>query len=172
MGYTIDGETLQQVYESFKRLSDKKKNVYDEDIEALVEDQIDSSVVNETWKLISVQVTSGTGAIPTATIVLGDASGLQMTDASTGDGPIDAIYSTIQRITGVGVELLDYQIRAITHGKDAQGEVIVDVRHNDLRIRGRGVSTDVIEASARAYLTAINRIRNVTRRDQAAIAKA
>lgn len=164
MGYQIDADTLDQVYGSFKRLSDKKKNVYDEDIESLVETQIDSSEEQDSWQLVSLQVTSGTNAIPTATVVLGDASGKQSTDASTGDGPIDAIYSAIQRITGVGVELLDYQIRAITQGKDAQGEVAVDVKHHDLRLRGRGVSTDVIEASAKAYLSAINRIRNVSRR--------
>ncbi len=166
MGYTIDEDTLNRVYEAFTRLCDKKKSVYDEDIEALVESQIDSGVGHETWQLVNFQVTSGTGAIPTATVVLKDASGTQMTDASTGDGPIDAIYSTVQRITGVPLELLDYQIRAITQGKDAQGEVTVEVKHHDLRVRGRGVSTDVLEASARAYLTAINRIRNVKRRNE------
>ena len=163
MGHTIDDATLQQVYEAFKKLADKKKNVYDEDIEALVEDQLDESAGQDTWQLINLQVTSGTGAIPVAAVTLRDASGTEVTDASTGDGPIDAIYSVIQRITGVGVELIDYQIRAVTQGKDAQGEVTVEVRHRDLSIRGRGVSTDVIEASAKAYLSAINRIRNAGR---------
>ena len=158
LGYTIDDESLQRVYDAFKELADKKKNVYDEDIEALIEHQMDIAEVGETWKLINLQVTSGTGAIPTATVTLGDASGEQITDASIGDGPIDAIYSTIQRITNVQAELRDYQIRAVTQGKDAQGEVRVEVQHRDKTVRGRGISTDVIEASAKAYLAAINRI--------------
>ncbi len=163
MGYTMSDEILQRVYDAFKTLSDKKKNVYDEDIEALVEDQLDGSSDQQIWRLINLQVTSGTGAIPMAAVTLGDAAGTEATDASTGDGPIDAIYSVIQRITGVAVELRDYQIRAITQGKDAQGEVTVEVRHHELTVRGRAVSTDVIEASAEAYLTAINRIRNASR---------
>ena len=164
MGYTVDDQTLDRVYTAFKNLSDKKKNVYDEDIEALVESVLEADTDQQTWQLLNLQVTSGIGAIPTASVTLGDAAGTKHTDASTGDGPVDAIYSVIQRITGVNVQLLDYSLRAVTGGKDAQGEVTVEVRHNDLRLRGRGVSTDVIEASARAYLSAINRIRNVNRR--------
>ena len=80
-------------------------------------------------------------------------------DAATGDGPIYACYSAIQRITGVGVKLEEYSTRAITSGKDAQGEVRVQIRHHELKVRGRGVSTDVIEAAVRAYLAAINRIK-------------
>jgi len=168
LGYHVDEITLGRVYEAFKTLSDKKKSVYDEDIEALVESQIDASSSTNLWRLVSLQVTSGTNAIPTATVVLADTTGTQVTDASTGDGPVDAIYSAVQRITGVAVELLDYQLRAVTHGKDAQGEVSVEVRHKDLRVRGRGISTDVIEASAHAYVNAINRIRQVATRDRAA----
>jgi 2-isopropylmalate synthase len=85
-------------------------------------------------------------------------------DAATGDGPIDAVYSVLQRLTGVTLELLDYQTRAVTEGKDAQGEANIQVRHGDRTVRGRGVSTDVIEAAARAYLSAINRIRGTEAR--------
>ncbi|QNN25308.1 2-isopropylmalate synthase [Planctomycetales bacterium ZRK34] len=161
LGYAVDDETLQRCFEAFKALADKKKDVYDEDIEVLVEQQLDAASRRDLWTLTSVQVTTGTNAVPTATVTLTDTSGKADTDASTGDGPIDAIYSTIQRITGIRAELLDYQIRAVTGGKDAQGEVRVELRHHDKRVRGRGASTDVLEASAKAYLAAINRLRNV-----------
>lgn len=164
LGFHIDEATLGRVYEAFKALSDKKKSVYDEDIEALVESEIDASHGADLWRLVSLQVTSGTNAIPTATVVLTDSTGTEAMDASTGDGPVDAIYSAVQRITGVAVELLDYQLRAVTEGKDALGEVSVEVCHHDMRVRGRGVSTDVIEASAHAYVNAINRIRQVVKR--------
>ena len=165
MGYTVDAATLGHVYDAFKVLADKKKNVYDEDVEALVETELDAQSTTELWKLDNLQVPSGMGAIPTAAVTLSDATGTAVTDASIGDGPIDAIYSTIQRITNVEAELIDYQIRAVTGGKDAQGEVLVELQHRDRRVRGRGISTDVIEASARAYLAAINRIRTLDERD-------
>jgi 2-isopropylmalate synthase len=157
LGYTIDDATVEHVYEQFKDLADKKKDVYDEDIEAILEQQLETN--GQLWELVRFQVTSGTGVIATATVVLQDSSGTQMMDASTGDGPIDACYSAIQRITGVSVTLEEYQTRAITGGKDAQGEVSVQIRHNDRKVRGRGLSTDVIEAAVRAYLSAINRIK-------------
>ncbi len=157
LGYSIEGEALDKVYESFKALADKKKDIYDEDIEAILDEQLATG--RRLWELVRFQVTSGTGVIATATIVLRDSSGVEKTDASTGDGPIDACYSAIQRITGVKVILEDYQTRAITGGKDAQGEATVQVRHNNRKVRGRGLSTDVIEAAVKAYLSAINRIK-------------
>jgi len=157
LGFRIGDEALEKAFETFKTLADKKKDVYDEDIEALLEDQLDT--VRKLWELERFQVTSGTGVIATATVVLRDSAGEQRTDASTGDGPIDAVYSAIQRITGVDITLEDYQTRAITGGKEAQGEVTVRIRHNGQVTRGRGLSTDVIEAAARAYVTAINRIK-------------
>src|SRR5690606_1079451 len=131
--------------------------VYDEEVEAILELQLESG--RQLWDLVRFQVTSGTGVIATATVVLRDSAGTERMDAATGDGPIDACYSAIQRITGVQVELEEYETRAITGGKDAQGEVKVAVRHHDRRVRGRGLSTDVIEAAVRAYLSAINRIK-------------
>ena len=129
----------------------------DEDIEAILDQQFQTG--RQLWQLVRFQVTSGTNLISTATVVLCDSAGNEQMDAATGDGPIDAVYSTIQRITGVKVTLEDYQTRSITSGKDAQGEVMVQVRHNDHTVRGRGLSTDVIEAAARAYLSAINRLK-------------
>ena len=168
LGYTLDDATLDKAFADFKALSDKKKDVFDEDIEAIMDQQF--QIERQLWELVRFQVTSGTDLIATATVVLRDSSGEQAMDASTGDGPIDAIYSAIGRITGVGVTLDDYQTRAVTAGKDAQGEVTVQVRHRDRKVRGRGLSTDVIEAAARAYLSAINRIKTVEAKQLTAVA--
>jgi 2-isopropylmalate synthase len=166
LGYTVSDEQIQRIYEEFKTLADKKKNVYDEDIEALVETALESDVAAVLWHLDKLQFTSGTDAIPTASVTVSDSTGTTVTQAATGDGPVDAIFTAIQQITGVNVELLDYQLRAVSAGRDAQGEVQVEVQHNNFRTRGRGVSTDIINASAKAFLAAINRIKNVERRAQ------
>jgi 2-isopropylmalate synthase len=110
------------------------------------------------WELESLQVSAGTDVIATATVRLKNSqTGEVKIDAATGDGPVDAAYSAVQRITGVTVKLTDYSLRAITGGKDAQGEVTVEVQVNGRRVRGRGVSTDIVVASARGYVSAINR---------------
>ena len=118
------------------------------------------------WELESVQITSGTNCVPTATVQLKDSNGESIRDASIGDGPVDAIYSAIQRLTGVRSNLVDYRIRAVTQGKEAQGEVTIELDHSGRKVRGRGVSTDILEASAKAYLAAINRLRTLSNRDK------
>jgi len=165
LGFQIDDDTLEKAFDDFKALADKKKNVFDEDIEAILDQRLQTQ--RSLWDLIRFQVSSGTDMIATATVVLRDSAGTQQMDAATGDGPIDAVYSAIQRITGVKVKLEDYQTRAITAGKDAQGQATVQVRHHDRIVRGRGWSTDIIEAAARAYLAAINRIKTIQDRDAA-----
>jgi len=162
LGYHLDDAALDRVYDRFKALADKKKDVYDEDIEAILDQELTAGVA--LWELARFQVTSGTDAIATATVVLRDSSGETQMDAATGDGPIDAVYSAIQRITGVNAALEDYSTRAVTQGRDAQGEVSVRIRHRGGMVRGRGLSTDVIEAAAQAYLSAINRIRTMEQR--------
>ncbi len=162
MGYTIDDAALEKAFDAFKALADKKKDVYDEDIEAILDQLLEEE--RPMWELVRFQVTSGTGVIAMATVVMRDSSGVERMEAATGDGPIDAIYSAMQQATGVTVKLEDYQTRSITSGKDAQGEVTVAVRHNDRQVRGRGFSTDVVEAAAKAYLSALNRIRSTEAR--------
>jgi len=162
LGYTLTEEQLEAAFARFKALADKKKEVFDEDIEALVDDQLEIS--RGLWELAGVQVTSGSSTIPTATVSIRDSNGQILCDASTGDGPVDAIYSAIQRLTGVRANLADYRIRAITKGKEALGEAHVELEHSGHKIRGRGLSTDILEASALAYLTAINRLRNLNDR--------
>jgi len=162
LGYTLSDEQIEATFVKFKALADKKKEVFDEDVEALVDEQLD--IAHTEWKLIGVQVTTGSKTIPTATVTLQDQHGDTLMDASVGDGPVDAIYSAIQRLTGVRVGLTDYRIRAVTKGKEALGEVQIELEHNGRKIRGRGISTDILEASAMAYLAAINRLRHADER--------
>ena len=154
LGYNLTDEQIDTAFGKFKALADKKKDVFDEDIEAIIDEQIES--VSEVWTLEGIQTTAGSQTIPTATVTLAK-EGKKITDAAIGDGPVDAACEAIGRITGVKLQLTDYSLRAITSGKEAQGEVTIEVEHEGKRFRARGVSTDIIEASARAYLAAVNR---------------
>ena len=164
LGYALSEAQMESAFNKFKALADKKKEVFDEDIEALVDEQL--NVSHEVFSLVGFQVTSGSGGQGVAAVTLKDSNGEILQDAAMGDGPVDAIYSTIQRLTGIRVHLSDYRIRAVTKGKEALGEVQIELEHNGHKIRGRGLSTDILEASALAYLAAINRLRNLTARDQ------
>ena len=164
LGYTFSDEQIEPVFAKFKALADKKKEVFDEDIEALVDEQLELTI--RTWELSGLQVTAGSNTIPTATVTLRDTNGQAIQDASIGDGPVDAIYSAIQRLTGVKASLTDYRIRAVTKGKEALGEVQIELEHAGRKIRGRGLSTDILEASALAYLAAINRLRSLDHRER------
>jgi 2-isopropylmalate synthase len=163
LGYKITDQQLEAAFTKFKALADKKKEVFDEDIEALVDDQLE--LTQGVFELVGLQVTAGSNTIPTATVTLKDSSGQEIRDASIGDGPVDAIYSAIQRLTGISVTLTDYRIRAVTKGKEALGEAQVEFDHSGRKIRGRGLSTDILEASALAYLAAINRLRSFSNRE-------
>jgi 2-isopropylmalate synthase len=164
LGYKLNEAQVEASFAKFKTLADRKKEVFDEDIEALIDEQLE--VAGGAWELLGLQVTSGTNAIATAAVKLRDSNGDEIQDASVGDGPVDAIYSAIQRITGIQCSLLDYRIRAVSKGKEAQGEVQIELDHNGRKIRGRGLSTDILEASARGYLAAINRLRSISYREK------
>ncbi|MCA9117140.1 MAG: 2-isopropylmalate synthase, partial [Planctomycetaceae bacterium] len=155
LGYTLDETTLQAVFEDFIRLADKKKDIYDADVTALIEQRSDS--VSEKWKIVSCHSSAGTGTIPTATIQLEFEDGTRQQDAATGDGPIDAVFQTLERITGCNARLENFEVRSISGGKDALGEVTVVVQMYGRSYQGRGISTDIIEASGEAYLMALNR---------------
>lgn len=156
MGYTsISDEHVQKAFEKFKDLADKKKIVLDRDIEALIEEKV--SEVPEIFKLESFQISSGNKVVATATISL-KRDGLTITEAATGHGPVDAAFNSMERIVGIKLKLEDYALRAVTEGKDALGEVTVRVSENGEIFTGKGVSTDIIEASVIAYLNSINRI--------------
>jgi 2-isopropylmalate synthase len=156
LGYHLDDEQFQAVFEAFKALADRKKTVYDADIEALAETQIHDGPA--LWTLESFHTSAGTRTLPVAAVCLAHVDGRKVEDAACGDGPVDAVFKTIERITGLKVELRDYQVRSVTIGEDAQGEARVEVEHNGRVQRGQAVSTDIIEASAQAFLQAINRL--------------
>ncbi len=155
LGFKLSKEKLERAFVRFKRLADMKKEIFDEDLEAIVEDEI--SQVPETFVLEYLQTTSGSHTIPTATIKLKRGDTITQ-DAAIGDGPVDATYKAIDRITGIPGTLITYSIRAVTGGKDAIGEVVIRVAFNGDIVTGRGASTDVIEASAKAYLNAVNKV--------------
>jgi 2-isopropylmalate synthase len=156
MGYTLSGEQLDTVFEQFKVLADKKKEIYDADIAALVEQQIHA--VAEQWTLESYKVLCGTGQVPEVTLRLRRGDEKQTVNVAGGDGPIDAVFLAIEQATGFSVVCRDFNVHSVTVGKDAQGEVLVQVEHDGRLYRGRAVSTDSVEASAKAFLNAINRI--------------
>jgi 2-isopropylmalate synthase len=156
LGYHLDDAQFQQVFENFKVLADRKKTVYDADIEALAEAQIHSGPA--LWTLETFHTSAGSNSMPMAAVCLAHVDGRKVQDAACGDGPVDALFTTIERITGVKVELRDYQVRSVSVGEDAQGEARVEVEHNGRLQRGQAVSTDIIEASALAFLQAINRL--------------
>ncbi len=157
LGFRLSSDEIDRLFFGpFKELADRKKEVFDEDLEALVE--AEATTVPETWRLCGLQVATGTGGMPTATVELQEnGEKAPVRDAATGDGPVDAIFRVMERITGVKLELKDYQLRAVTGGKEAQGEVRLEALCGKQTVSGRGVSTDVLEASAKAYLNAINR---------------
>ncbi len=161
LGFKMSEAEVQAIFARFKEIGDKKKFVYDDDLVALVEGQI--TEVPETWSLEYLSVTSGNKMVPTATVRLQKAAGKKsepevLQDAGTGDGPVDASLKAIDRLTNTRGRLMDYSLRAVSQGKDALGEVTVKVDFGDgVLITGKGASTDIIEASARAYLSAGNR---------------
>ena len=155
LGVALSEEDLNKAFGRFKDLCDRKKEVFDEDLLALVEDELLTS--NQGYSLEHLQFTSGTNIVPTATVRL-RMQDETFQESGWGDGPVDAANKAIDLITKVPGKLLEYQIRAITAGKDALGEVTATVEVDGRRIVGRGSSTDVIEASVRAYLNAINKV--------------
>jgi 2-isopropylmalate synthase len=159
LGYHLTGEQLNIVFEEFKRLADKKKEIYDGDLAALVEQRIHGVV--ELWLLDSYEVITATGKIPQVALALRRGDEVVRIEKTCGDGPIDAIFLAIEELTGISVVCKDFRVHSVTVGKDAQGEVTVQVEYRGDLYRGRGVSTDSVEASAKAFLNAVNRIASV-----------
>lgn len=168
MGYEPTEEELEKLFQEFKQLCDRKKEVTDDDLQALLENQLKS--VPEEVKLEYFHVTSGNNTVPTATIRISQA-GKVVQEAASGDGPVDALFNAIDRATGFNCHLVEYSLKAVTSGKDALGEVNLKLQFQDKVYVGRGISTDVIEASVRAYMNALNRVladfRGLTIRSEA-----
>jgi 2-isopropylmalate synthase len=155
LGYHITNEQLQEVFDEFKKLADKKKEVYDADIAALIEKRM--TVAGDQWQLVAYEVHATGKGEPTVSVTLKRGDDEQSRTVSGGDGPLDALFRTIEEITGTSVVVRDFRVHSVTRGKDAQGESTIEVEHNNRVYRGRGVSTDTVEAATLAFLNAINR---------------
>ncbi|MHB1048710.1 MAG: 2-isopropylmalate synthase [Bacteroidota bacterium] len=153
LGYVLTDNELQKAYAVFTKVADEKKQIFDDDLVAILQDEL--SNLEETYTLEALQVTSGLNLVPTATVGLKRGTEI-FQDSATGDGPVDAAYRTIERITGISVDLLDYSIKSVAWGRDAIGEVFVKIAIDGYVFNGRSASTDVITGSVKAYLNAIN----------------
>jgi 2-isopropylmalate synthase len=160
LGYRLTGEQLQIVFGEFKTLADKKKEIYDGDIVALIDKQLHDSV-DEEWSLVEFQATSGSGRPPHVKLTLRHGERELTEELSDGDGPIDAAFLATEKLTGLKLRCKDYQVRSATLGHDALGEVTLEVEHEGKTFRGRGVSTDTVEATVMAILNAVNRIASM-----------
>lgn len=154
LGFYLSGAQLDKAFMRFKQLADKKKNIFDDDLRTIAEDQMQT--LKPVWQLESFQVNSGTAVAPQARLRLKKKNKI-FAQASSGDGPVDACYKAADKIVGIKGELLDYRLEAVTKGKDAIGEVNLKVKIKNRVIAGRGSSTDIIEASILAYLNAVNK---------------
>jgi len=158
LGYSLTPEELEQAYHRFLAVADKKQEVFDEDLVAILHDEIHP--VPETYQLDYIHIYSGTSAIPTATVRVRAAGGTRE-GASIGDGPVDATCKAIAAVTGTSAKLARYEIRAVTSGTEAMGEVTMQLEEDGRRVMGRGASTDVIEASAKAYIDGLNKLASL-----------
>jgi 2-isopropylmalate synthase len=158
LGFVLSQEELNTVFDDFKALADRKREVNDADLESLMAGQRRMASEPQTYVLEHVQVSSGNHDVPTATVSLTTLTGEKLTDASTGTGPVDAVYKAINRIVDVPNTLTEYSVNAITEGIDAQGSVTIRIERDGEVYVGRGSDTDIIVASAKAYMHALNRL--------------
>jgi len=156
LGYSLSGEDFDRVFNAFKELADKKKKVSDKDIESLIAEE--QRTVSETYHLDRIQVSCGDRGIPTASVRLIAPDGRVLADAALGTGPVDAVYEAINRLIGVPNELTEFSVKSVTEGIDAIGEVAIRIESDGVTYTGRGANTDIIVASAKAYLNALNRL--------------
>ncbi len=155
LGYFLTDEELNRAFAKFKRLADQKKDIFDEDIEALLSEDV--TKVPEVYSLVDLYIVSGINQKPTATVKIkyGDDVIHRM---EQGDGPVDATYKAIASITNTKSRLLKFEVKAITGGTDALGEVMVSLEENNRTVRGHGADTDIIVAAAKAYINALNKL--------------
>ena len=162
LGYDLTEEELSRAFMAFKELADKKAEIDDRDLEAIVADKL--RTMEEVYRLDFVQVSCGDHAQPTATVRLIAPDGSIRADAALGTGPVDAVYRAINRIVQVDNELTEFHVKSVTEGIDAQGEVTIRVESKGRSYVGRGADTDIIVASAKAYMNALNRMLAIERR--------
>lgn len=167
LGYDLNEEELSRAFGAFKDLADKKMKIDDRDLIAIVTDNL-RDMEHPPWTLEQVQVTAGDKAQPTATLILIDPTGTQRVDAAVGTGPVDAIYKCMNRITGLAPDLTEFSVKSVTEGIDAQGEVTIRIEQEGRTFSGKSSDTDILVASARAYIDALNRMLISNRRVQGA----
>ena len=158
IGYSLGKEELDKVFEEFKLLADEKKEIFEDDIHTLIQKQKFSEDQQVTYKLSTLKCNFESGKEPQATVALISRDGKEHKSSSGGDGPVDAIYNAIDKITGLTCKLLDYQVMSKTKGQDAQGEVTVRVQNEKREVLGKGAGVNTIEASGFAYVNAINKL--------------
>jgi len=156
LGYSLTEENFSRAFTAFKELADKKRDVTDKDIESIVAEE--KRTVTEVYHLDHVEVSCGDHNIPTATVRLISPDGQSLADAALGTGPVDAVYKAINRIVKIPNKLTEFTVKSITEGIDAIGEVLIRIESDGVTYTGRGASTDIIVASAKAYMNALNRL--------------
>jgi len=169
LGFDLGDQELNRAFLRFKELGDKKKEISDWDLEAIVNDEIQQ--VPELFRLELVQVSCGDRARPTATVTLRTPEGQELTDAAIGTGPVDAVYRAINRVVEIPNELIEFSVQSVTAGIDAIGEVTIRLRHGDRVFSGHAANTDIIVASAEAYIHALNRLYTTLHRPTTISAK-
>jgi 2-isopropylmalate synthase len=166
LGYTLDNEQFEKVYGRFLEVADKKKTVDTRDLEAIVADEV-QMFFEETYHLEQVQVSCGDHSIPTATVSIRGPDGQTFCDADHGTGPVDAVYKAINRLVGVPNQLTEFSVKAVTEGIDAIGDVTIRIESEGSSYTGRGADTDIVVASAKAYVNALNRLLGVRKQVKA-----
>jgi 2-isopropylmalate synthase len=156
LGYELTEQELNKAFLRFKDLADKKKDITDRDLEAIVNDE--TQQVAEHFKLEMVQVSCGSNARPTATVIVRTPTGEELMDAAIGTGPVDAVYQAINRVVDIQNELIEFSVQSVTEGIDAIGEVTIRLRHHYRIYSGHAANTDIVVASANAYMQALNRL--------------
>jgi len=156
LGYSLSEEGFTRAFNAFKELAEKKKTVTDKDIESVVAEE--HRTMSEDYHLDRIQVTCGDKGVPTAAVILTTPDGKTMADAALGTGPVDAVYQAINRIVGVPNKLTEFSVKSVTEGIDAIGEVLIRIESDGISYTGRGADTDIVVASAKAYINALNRL--------------
>jgi len=156
LGYSLSEENFSRTFSAFKELADKKKEITDRDIESFVAQEL--RAVSGTYHLDRIQVSCGDRGIPTASVKLTTSDGQVLADAALGTGPVDAVCKAIDRLVGVPNVLTEFSVKSVTEGIDAIGEVLIRIEGEGITYTGRGADTDIIVASAKAYMNALNRL--------------
>ncbi|MCT0247445.1 2-isopropylmalate synthase [Synechococcus sp. CS-205] len=162
LGYTLERDDLDEAFARFKELADRKREITDRDLEAIVSDQAQQTEARYALKL--VQVSTGTNLQPTATVTLTTSDGAELTEAAIGTGPVDAVCQALNSLARVPNELVEFSVKSVTEGIDAMGEVTIRLRHQGVLYSGHAADTDIVVAAAQAFVNALNRLVNATER--------